>query len=401
MSEIMEIGGRWMIALVLASLVAFCASAAEPFNEKPPLPVGETRPPVTPEQVRGAIRRGVDFLLASQNEDGSWGGPQPIAGGYQVSCSVPGGHQAMQVGSSALAFMGLLECETFAADPALFQRARDKGLDYLLAKGEVRRGGELYSCWSHAYVLRALVAAFRHPSFSDRKEAIRAKGERMICAAAEDQTLAGGWGYYVDTMKVRPVGDAMSFATATMLESLYQAKQLGWRIPDPAMVARGVECLRRMRRPDGAYVYGLRHAAHPIAAPNSHPGAISRIQPCNLALYHHGCDVTREDLSKGVGLLFSRLHGYLENGWRTPKPHSAWYMISAYYYYYCHYYAALQLEYLPADQAREISEKLSAILLPEQGCDGSWWDTVICFNYAKFWGTGCALISLKRALEHF
>ena len=32
--------------------------------------------PITPNQVRAAIEKGVDFLLKDQNSDGSWGGPQ-------------------------------------------------------------------------------------------------------------------------------------------------------------------------------------------------------------------------------------------------------------------------------------------------------------------------------------
>src|SRR5436190_17488819 len=96
-------------ALLLVLLLTAGSFADDPAAKpadgpaKPPTPE-----PVTSAELEGAIRRGVAFLVQSQNPDGSWGGPERTKG-LNIMASPPGSHRAFRAGTSALAICALLE----------------------------------------------------------------------------------------------------------------------------------------------------------------------------------------------------------------------------------------------------------------------------------------------------
>ena len=69
--------------------------------------------------------------------------------------------------------------------------------------------------------------------------------------------------------------------------------------------------------------------------------------------------------------------------------------MAGYFYYFGHYYAALCIEQLPAEDRREFQAQLATVLLGLQEKDGSWWDYPL-YNYHQQYGTAYALMSLKR-----
>src|SRR4051794_18088754 len=61
-----------------------------------------------PEQIQKAIDRGVEFLVKSQQPDGSWG-TGLVTRGFEVYSMVPGSLDAFRVGTTALCVMALRE----------------------------------------------------------------------------------------------------------------------------------------------------------------------------------------------------------------------------------------------------------------------------------------------------
>src|SRR4029079_10510853 len=69
--------GAILAALVAAAALALRAAPGGPARAEPGESEGAAAPvaPKTAPDVAGAIRRGVAYLVTSQNKDGSWGSP--------------------------------------------------------------------------------------------------------------------------------------------------------------------------------------------------------------------------------------------------------------------------------------------------------------------------------------
>ena len=63
--------------------------------------VAEPKPPPTPQAVDDAIERGVAFLLAVQNKNGSWGSAHNTKD-LNIYAPVPGAHHAFRTAVSAM-----------------------------------------------------------------------------------------------------------------------------------------------------------------------------------------------------------------------------------------------------------------------------------------------------------
>ncbi|MFQ5845723.1 MAG: hypothetical protein ACE5JG_12125, partial [Planctomycetota bacterium] len=86
----------------------FLLAAAAAADEAPNL--ARVSPPAARVTVRRALREGVGFLVAHQNRDGSFG--HHVSGrSRELWCSVPGGHRAFKVASTALCWLGLWAAE--------------------------------------------------------------------------------------------------------------------------------------------------------------------------------------------------------------------------------------------------------------------------------------------------
>ncbi len=90
-----------MNALAWQSVITACLTGSLLAADTPAQP--------TPEQVKQAIARGTDFLIKSQNPNGSWGGPQ---GGITTFTgpvwSNPETHRSWRVGTTGLCCMALM-----------------------------------------------------------------------------------------------------------------------------------------------------------------------------------------------------------------------------------------------------------------------------------------------------
>ena len=372
--------------LVVAALLALpvAASSADEGAAK--------APPSAVERGREAIRTGVDFLVRTQNEDGSWG-YHAQRSPYAIWAPVPGAHRAFKVGSSGLALMAVRRAP--GREKALVD-ARAKGLEYLVKNGRVKRshGAEIYAIWGWAYGLQAIARALTDPwPVADEKDA-RATAMEIVKALMVHQTVDGGFTYFDFRAKAyNPSGQSMSFTTATVLLALNDAKKAGIPVPQP-MIERGLRSLILSRTPEGTYVYSFGSRYAPQRLINRPGGSLTRTPGNNLALHRFGRVVDIEEIERGVATLL-RKKRFARMALHRPVPHQSWYAVSGYFYLYGYFYAAECTRLLDPKAAVKYRDGLIEEILVTKHPDGSFWDYPL-YGYHKPYGTGFALMALAR-----
>jgi len=378
-------------ALALAIALAGCARV--PLAERGPKPN-----PITPparEAIERSIQRGVEFLLTTQNKDGSWGSARRTKG-LNIYAPVPGAHHAFHGAVTALAVAALMETKGTQASEAI-----DRGEAWLVANlPRVRRAepAALYNCWTHAYGIQALVRlAERHTADPPRRDRLLKLAQEQVHMLERYESVDGGWGYYdFGAHTQKPNSHPTSFTTAAALVALHEARAAGVAVPD-RLVERAMATMRRQRSPDFTYLYSENHRWWPRANINLPGGSLGRSQAGNIAMRLWGdTAVTDAILKAWLNRLFAR-NDWLGIGAKRPIPHEAWFQVAGYFYYFGHYYAALCIEALPPGDRPYFQGHLAHILLGRQEKDGSWWDYPL-YDYHQPYGTAFALMSLRRCL---
>lgn len=390
---------RLLVLTFIASCVTCQALGKEPADEAKPLqlsgPQAKEVAPPSDDELRGAIRRGVDFLLADQNQDGSWGSATRTKD-LNIYAPVPGAHQAFRAAVTALCISALLEVKD---DRPEAEQAIDRAESWLFEHlPHVRRAtpDAIYNVWTHGYAIHALVKMLkRRPDDAER----RAKIAELIASQYDFldryESVDGGWGYYdFRTGSKKPGSDSTSFVDATVLIVFDEAQRAGFPPPEK-LTQRAIRALERQRKPDFSYLYGEYLKWVPMHPVNRPGGSLGRSQACNLALRLWGDErVTDDVLRTWLERLFAR-NLWLDIGRKRPIPHESWFFVAGYFFYYGHYYAALCIEALPTADRPRYQAMLARVLLHLQEKDGSWWDYPL-YNYHQQYGTAFALMSLVR-----
>jgi len=375
-------------AIVIFSL-AICPLAA---------PGTDRADPPTPEQVRTAIERGVNFLLKDQNKNGSWGGPQDSITTWSGGMwSNPETHRAWKVATTGLCCAALIEVGTSQEATA----AADRAVRYLIDNADVKRPNEwdTMNSWAYIYGLQGLAVAYGHPRYAAsplRQEIARAV-PLYLDNIARFQSLNGGWGYLeFDRPRTRRPQWATSFMTAAAVVALQEAKGRGFE-GDQKVIDRAVRLVQHCRLPNGGYTYRVR------MIPNLHPeyidqvkGSLSRIQVCQAALLMAGQEVPLDDRRIGLAHFFKD-HKFLEIAMHKPVPHETYYYNSGYFYMFGHYYASLVIERLPKAEQSLWWPKLCHEIIKIQQKDGSIWDYDM-HRYDRPYGVAFGLMALRRSL---
>jgi hypothetical protein len=355
-------------------------------------------PTPTREAIESAIQRGVAFLLARQNRDGSWGSAHQTKG-LDIYAPAPGAHQAFRAGVTALCVAALIEA---AHDSGDVSTALDRGENWLLSNlPKLRRAtpDAIYNNWGHAYGIHALsVMLQRRPGDKARAARIREAIRGQIDLLGRYECVDGGWCYYDFVAQTQqPSGSSISFVSATVLVSLKEAQRAGISVPE-RLVRRAVDSIHRQRKPDFSYCYGEYLKYRPMHPVNRPGGSLGRSQVCNLALRLWGdTSVTDEVLRVWLDRLFAR-NLWLDIGRKRPIPHESWFAVAGYFFYFGHYYAARCFEELPLGERSAYQDHLGQVLLHLQEKDGSWWDFPL-YDYHQQYGTAFALMSLSRCTK--
>lgn len=359
--------------------------------------------PATEEALAEAqkvIRRGSDFLIETQNPDGSWGGPRkPMI--YDRGWSNPETHRSWVIATTGLACMALMDLP----DDPRARAAVDQGIDYLTSSPTLQRPSDwdTDNTWGYVYGFVALAKAAGDPRLStgSRKIGIEMRGKAFLDQLWKYQAPTGGWAYYdMDIGTVRPTWST-SFMTAVVILGILDAKELGWEVEENRL-DRAVRGLVRCRLWDGSYSYSM-HATNQVDTGlgiDRVRGSLSRIQVCNLALIRakdvgFEVSITEEDLATGLGQLF-REHHYLDIARGRPYPHEAFHYNSGYFYFFGHYYAGLVLERLGPKAKDRYLPALVHEIAKTQNADGSMIDYFMN-DYGRPYGSAYGVGALLHA----
>jgi len=347
-------------------------------------------------KIKDAINQGSNFLKNDQNKDGSWGSPHQTKG-LNIFAPVPGSHRAFRLAVSSLSLHALLENQD--KNPS-YKKTISKGAEYLLSNlGQLRRASPmaLYNVWSHAFGIQALASLYKSDHGKKIKDAIKDLVRQQIKMLEKYESIDGGWGYYdFNAQTKQPSGSSISFVNGTVLIALKDAESLGVEVPEKT-VTKALAAIRRQRLPDNSYLYGEYLKYRPRRGINRPAGSLGRSHACNLALQLWGDNTITSDVHK---LCLDRLierNGWLDIARKRPIPHESWFAVAGYFFYYGHLYATLCIEQLPENERSHYQNNLASILLPLQEKNGSWWDFPF-YNYHQQYGTGMALLSLKKCI---
>jgi hypothetical protein len=390
-----------VLGLVVAGMLALASLAAESpsrdkkepdLHPKPPLPVSR-------EKLNAAIGRGLAFLLAVQNKDGSWGSAERTKD-LNIYAPVPGAHHAFRVAVTAMCVEALIESGD-TSDPVL--QSIERGEAFLFEQlPKVRRAEPeaIYNVWSHGYGIQALVAMYKRlPADKERQHKIEDLIRNQYDYLTRYESVDGGWGYYdMGAHTQRPNASSTSFVNATVLVAFHAAKEIGVE-PPPKVVQRAIDSLKRQLKPDFSYLYGEYLQWQPLRPVNRPGGSLGRSQACNLALLLWGeRRITPVILKAWLDRLISR-NGWLDMGRKRPIPHESHFEVAGYFYYYGHYYATLCVEQLEPSERPFYQDHLASLLLALQEKDGSWWDYPL-YNYHQQYGTAFAVMSLVHCRKN-
>lgn len=350
---------------------------------------------VDPGTVAGSIRRGVDYLLTSQNPDGSWGGPTRTKG-LNIYAPLPGAHHAFLAGSTGLALAGLIDADDPRPEAKEAISRAAEWVERELPK--LRRADQTttYNAWGHAYGLRAITRLHRLASTAEEKEKWKRLAQEQVELVNRYEDYNGGWGYldiYDGLTTKKPSGITTSFTTATVLLAMREARDAMGVTLDDKIVGTSLASIERQRTPDFSYVYSHSHIYRPRLPINRPAGSLARSQACNAALRAFGKEIVTDKVIDEWADRFIAREGFLSIGRKRPVPHETHFQISGYFYYYGIYYFTESVSFLPeADQPRHARE-LAKVTLHRQEKDGSWWDYPL-YNYHQAYGTGYSLLAL-------
>ncbi|MBI5864758.1 MAG: hypothetical protein HZB38_09665 [Planctomycetes bacterium] len=349
---------------------------------------------------REAIAKGVAFLVGSQNEDGSWGGPRGAIWTFTGDVwSNPETHRVWKVATTGLAVIALARAELPQT-----REACERGAKYLIANVDVHRPSEwdTADCWASIYALEAFAAILRCDWFA-RDEAFMQAVRRAAAVSVERlkqaEALGGGWGYLeFDQPRTQQPQWSTSFTTAAGMVALFDARSAGLPI-DEELFTRARKAVRRCRLPSGAYTYSVPAIPDPRHSEwiDQIKGSLGRTQSCNLALLEAGEAIPEERIRDGLDDLF-RYHRFLDIARNRPIPHEAYYYNSGYFYLFGHYYAARLISTLPAPQQEPYCILLRREVIKIQQADGAMYDYDM-HAYHKPYGTAYGVMALVESLK--
>ena len=347
-------------------------------------------------KIENSLERGCDFLLETQNDDGSWGSARKTKG-LNIFAPVPGSHHAFRLAVTALSMSALLEIKSGDGN---YSTCIDKGENYLLEKlPQLRRASPmaLYNVWSHCYGIQALHRMHEKSSSKKQRKKIQDVMAQQIKMLQTYESIDGGWGYYdFNAQTKQPSGSSISFVNATGLVALKDANKSGVQVPTK-LVNRALSAIKRQRLPDHSYLYGEYLKYRPRSGINRPAGSLGRSHACNYALQIWGDETVTDEIHKICLDRLIKRNGWLDVARKRPRPHESWFAVAGYFFYYGHLYASFCLENLPLEDKKKYQKELANILAPLQEKDGSWWDFPF-YDYHQQYGTAMALLSLKRCL---
>lgn len=201
--------------ITASSIAAQDTPADAPLTAEAPATTDAEAPELT-EEAEKAIERGLKFLIATQNKDGSWSSTDPAKGGG-------GGYAIAGTSLGLMAFM----VEGHFPGFGRYGKALDRAKDYLLKRAKESPTGtmgvKMYEIGLFTIAMSELWGMTSDPD--DNKE-IQVALERAVEIILRSQSPLGGWRY-----APRPDAGQDTSVTAMVFVSLASAREAGVLVP--------------------------------------------------------------------------------------------------------------------------------------------------------------------------
>lgn len=199
------------ISIGLGSISPLIAQdeAAPATNPSTQSTTGEGAAPELTEAADRAIERGLQYLLATQNQDGSWSGPD---GKFKMAGTSLG----------LMAFMVRGEFPGFGRNGAALDRAKE----FLLKHDRESPTGYAGGMYEHGLYTLALSELWGMTANEEDNKALQVALERAVQVILRAQSPLGGWRYHA-----RPDCGQDTSVTAMVFVSLASARQAGVLVP--------------------------------------------------------------------------------------------------------------------------------------------------------------------------
>ncbi|MDQ7780998.1 MAG: terpene cyclase/mutase family protein, partial [Planctomycetota bacterium] len=235
---------RRLRLLLLAAPAALClALAPGPRCAGDAGELNVDSPDLTPDS-RRAVQRGLEWLAANQNANGSW----TCRVGYKLNETYNGSDDE-HVCATALACMAFLAAGN-TPERGKYARNVARGLDYVLSCADTRtgyissRGTRMYE---HAFATLFLAEVYGMTQREDIREKLKAAAYLIV----RSQNKEGGWRY-----QPTPI-DADLSVTVSTLQALRAARNVGISVPKSTIDAAVRYVKACSGNSDGSFSYQL------------------------------------------------------------------------------------------------------------------------------------------------
>jgi hypothetical protein len=330
--------------------------APAPITESVPAAIGAENTPIQgemTEELHTGIANGLTYLVAQQNENGSFGQ----------------GRFNNHVGITALAAIALL-ADGNMSGRGEYSEAVDRALDFILnnaTKTGLIAGESAHGpMYGHGFSTLFLGELY---GMSNRDGEIRPALERAVDLIVRTQNDEGGWRY-------QPIpSDADVSVTICEIMALRSARNAGIKVPE-STIEKAVQYVRQCQNSDGGWRYMLRTGT------SAWPRTAAGVSSLYYAGIHEG-----ESITKGLEYLNERA---MPGGANVTQSH----------YFYGQYYAVQAMYMAGGEYWERWWPAIREELLRRQASNGGWIDHQVGGAYA----TSMALIILqmpKRYLPIF
>ncbi len=315
--------------------------------------VPDANPPEVTPAVRQAIEKGMRYLAAAQNRDGSWR-TLGASGDYPVAMTALAGLALVAGGNTPT--QGPYSKNVSAALSFILKSARrDTGL---IAQPEE----EGHCMHGHGFAMLFLAECYGMEEDPQRQAQVRAVLQRAVELTGRSQSAAGGWLYTPDS------GQDEGSVTVTQVQGMRAARNAGIAVPKK-VIDNAMKYLTDSMNPDG----GIRYQVSDNGP--SRPAITAAAVACWFNAGEYDNPRAKRALE------------FAEKNLSPTKQKTRYFG----HYYYAHLYLA-QVMYLSGEEKwTEYFNAMREILVHEQADDGSWDGDHVGPTY----GTSVALLILQ------
>jgi len=278
-------------------------------------------PDVDRPAIQKAVEKGLAYLHASQNKDGSWG-----SGSY-----------SRDVGITGLSIMALMSQGNVPGSGKYGDDIRN-GIAFLLKNVNPNTGfigyGPNSRMYGHGFASLCLAEVYGMDPSEELAEKLRKAIKLIIRAQKPD----GGWRY-----DPNPIGQSDLSVTVCQVMALRATRNAGFKVPKN-VIDQAIEYVKKSTNQDGSFRYMLMEGT----------GKSFALTGAGLTTLFGAGEYDTPEVKSGLE--------YLKQA--TPADFS--------HYYYGHYYAVQAMYQAGGAYWTDWFTKVSRVLLQKQQADGSW-----------------------------